>query len=265
MNLKVAAFQTDLIWENPQENLRNFDALFAQAAPADLYVLPEMFTTGFTMNSFAFAENPQNSPTLSWMKAKAIEKKAAITGSLIIKENGSFYNRMVVVTPEGVVAEYDKRHLFRMGKENENYTQGNKRTVVKWKGFSILLQVCYDLRFPVWSRNAVDEKGNFLYDAILYVANWPNARAYAWDTLLQARAIENHAYTVGVNRVGQDENQLVYLGGTACFDFSGKQISKANDGETQIIYADWCKEKLTEFRKKFPVWMDADRFTLSND
>jgi omega-amidase len=262
MKLKIAAIQTDLLWENPDANRNRFTKILSDAGSADLYVLPEMFTTGFTMNALAMAELYEDSSTIKWMKLQAKEKQAAIAGSLIIKDKGRFYNRFAFVTPDGLVSFYDKRHLFRMAKENDSYSPGNARCVVNWKGFRILLQVCYDLRFPVWSRNVVDEQNRFLYDAILYVANWPSPRISAWDTLLKARAIENISYVVGVNRVGQDAKGNSYNGHSACVDFMGNVEAEAEKDQPTIIYSTWDKAELVKFREKFPAWMDADDFSV---
>jgi omega-amidase len=262
MKLTIAAIQTDLFWESPSANLKHFTKILTEAIPADLYVLPEMFTTGFTMNALAMAELYEESTTIEWMKLQAKEKQAAIAGSLIIKDKRRFYNRFAFVTPDGLVAHYDKRHLFRMAKENDSYSSGKSRCVVNWKGFKILLQVCYDLRFPVWSRNVVDEQNRFLYDAILYVANWPSPRINAWDTLLKARAIENISYVVGVNRVGQDAKGNVYNGHTACVDFMGNIDGEAKENQPAVVYSTWDKSELIQFREKFPAWMDADEFSV---
>ncbi|MFN3917285.1 MAG: amidohydrolase [Flavobacteriales bacterium] len=262
MKLTIAAIQTNLHWEDPEANREHFANLLAEANPANLYVLPEMFTTGFTMNAITMAESYENSSTIEWMKRQAAKKRAAIAGSLIIKDKGKFYNRFAFVLPDGLVTFYDKRHLFRMANENDSYAPGKARCVVNWKGFRILLQVCYDLRFPVWSRNVVDEQNRFLYDAVLYVANWPSPRISAWDTLLKARAIENISYVVGVNRIGQDAKGNSYTGHTACIDFMGNLESKAKENQQTVIYTTWDKIELMKFREKFPSWMDADEFSV---
>lgn len=255
--LRVSLVQSSLQWENIDANLQYFDTLLAQIDQAtDLIVLPEMFNTGFTMNAQKVAEK-MNGKTLQWLQRQAKKQNAAITGSLVIEENRHYYNRLIWMFPNGTYQTYDKRHLFRMAKEHETYTAGEKHLIVNYKGWNICPLVCYDLRFPVWSRN----KGN-AYDLLIYVANWPEVRAYAWSNLLQARAIENLAYVVGVNRVGMDTNQLTYSGDSALVDFAGKVIwTQAH--EEIITHLNLSKSKLEEFRNRFPAWIDADNFKIS--
>ena len=221
-DLSVTLIQADLHWQNPTANLAMLEEkIWEIVDKTDLIILPEMFTTGFTMEAPAYAE-PMNFTTMKWMKQQAAQTGAVVTGSCIIKEKGHYFNRLLWVEPNGEVDTYDKRHLFRMAKEDETFTMGQTRIVKEWKGWRICPLICYDLRFPVWSRNEQLEDG-MDYDLLLYVANWPAARISAWDTLLQARAIENLSYVVGVNRVGEDENGKTYNGHSLIVDQKGIQ------------------------------------------
>ena len=213
--MHITLLQTALHWQNPVANRAMLEeTLFTLPEPTDLIVLPEMFTTGFTMNAAALAE-PMNLTTFKWLKQMARQTNAAITGSYVVQENGQFYNRLIWMEPDGQFAHYDKRHLFRMADEEKTYTAGTLRLIRTWRGWRICPLICYDLRFPVWSRSRQIAPHQLDYDLLLYVANWPAPRQLAWDTLLQARAIENLSYVAGVNRVGQDGNQHTYLGGSA--------------------------------------------------
>lgn len=255
-DLKVTLIQTDLYWERIEDNLSLFENRFSfLTEPTDLIVLPEMFSTAFTMNSAKLAEE-MNGPTMQWMAHHAKDKNAVITGSLIMKENGKYYNRLIWMRPDGSYAQYDKRHLFRMANEHEHYSAGNKRMVIELKGWNICPLICYDLRFPVWSRNKEE------YDILLYVANWPERRRTPWTTLLAARAIENYAYSIGVNRVGTDGNNIAFSGDSAVYDFFGTNLSHLKPNERGFETITLSSTKLQEFRKSFPVWMDADSFEL---
>jgi predicted amidohydrolase len=252
-NLSVHLLQTNLHWENPTANLAMLEEKMEEISPpTDLIVLPEMFTTGFTMNASAFAE-PMNLTTCKWLQQQAKKKNAVVTGSCIIKEKEQFFNRLLWVEPNGKIDFYDKKHLFRMAGEHEVYTQGNKRIIKNIKGWNIFPLICYDLRFPVWSRNV-----HLAYDVILYVANWPNPRLNAWDILLQARAIENQAYSIGVNRVGTDAKGNEYNGNSAVYDFKGNTLIKIENGEEKIAHIILEKAPLNDFREKFPIYLDAD-------
>jgi omega-amidase len=253
-DLKVTLAQCELTWEDPQDNREQIRKLVApEAAASDLLVLPEMFTTGFSMNAVANAEEPGGA-TEQWMTALAREFDCAVTGSIAVNKDAQVCNRMLFVTPEEV-QHYDKRHLFRMAGEHKRYGAGEERVIVNWRGWRILLQVCYDLRFPVFSRNQQD------YDLALYVANWPDSRSYHWRQLLIARAIENLSAVVGVNRVGSDAKGISY---------SGDSLAIAGDGATQADLKD--KKKATTvrlsgadlelYRERFPFTLDADRFQL---
>lgn len=254
-NLHITAIQTSLFWESPEKNRQHFNSILSTIDNTDVIVLPEMFTTGFTMNTANVFEE-MDGVSVEWIKQKAKEKNACITGSLIIKENNSYYNRMIWAEPDGKVSCYDKRHLFRMAEEHQSFSGGKERVIVNYKGWRILLQVCYDLRFPVFSRNKND------YDIAIYVANWPMARNSAWKTLLQARAIENLSYVIGVNRIGEDGKSIPYSGDSAIIDFKGNYIQQAKAQEEAIISAQLSHQELVDFREKFPAHLDADNFTI---
>jgi omega-amidase len=253
--MKVALFQTDIIWKNPQANRTILnDKILSLPEAIDLIVLPEMFTTGFTMHLESCAES-MNETTLSWMKDLAKLKDVAITGSLPIFEKGKYYNRMVFVYPNAEVKYYDKRHLFSLAGENKKFAKGALKQTIAYSNFKICLQICYDLRFPVFSRNVEG------YDVLIYVANWPHKRIQAWDILLKARAVENLCYVIGVNRVGVDGNKLEYNGHTQVVDFSGDHLLQPQEKEGVFII-DLDKEQLFNFREKFPFLNDKDGFIL---
>jgi predicted amidohydrolase len=260
-DLKITLIQSDLFWENKEKNLEFFsNKIDAIKQTTDLIILPEMFSTGFSMNTEQLAESLFGN-TFNWMKQKAIEKNSSITGSFICEENGNYYNRLLWMNADGTYSTYDKRHLFRMGDENNNYNSGNKKLIVELKGWKICPLVCYDLRFPVWSRN---ENGENNYDLLLYIANWPERRAYAWKTLLPARAIENQCYVAGLNRVGNDGNSISHSGDSVVLNFKGETISNiaVHQEVTETIILN--KETLYNFRKEFPVLLDADSFEIKN-
>ena len=254
--LKTVILQVDLAWENREQNLRIFSEKIKEInEEVDLIVLPEMFSTGFSMNAAALAENV-NGPTVEWMQESAKKINAAITGSIIIKENSHFYNRLFFVFPNGTYKTYDKRHTFTLAKEDQTYTAGKKRLIVEYKGWKICPLICYDLRFPVWARNTVD------YDLLIYVANWPETRIHAWDILLQARAIENMSYCIGVNRTGLDGNDYRYNGHTAAYNCLGKNLCAPDRSSefTEIVSLD--RTSLTETRDKLKFLQDRDSFNL---
>jgi predicted amidohydrolase len=257
MNLRISLVQTDLIWEDPAANCAQLEEKLALlVGQTDVVVLPEMFATGFSMSPNG-AEIGRG-PALQWMQVQANRLGALIVGSLKVKQQTSFYNRLFAVYPNGTYTSYDKRHLFRMGGEHEFYQSGEKQVILSYQGWNIALFVCYDLRFPVWSRNV-----GSAYDAAIYVANWPATRANAWRTLLQARAIENLAYVIGVNRIGIDANALAYTGDSLLVDFKGGiQLDLQSSG--QILTSELSHEALLEFRAKFPAHLDADSFNLSS-
>lgn len=254
-DLRVTLVQSHLHWEDPAENRALFTAKFMDLrGTTDLVVLPEMFTTGFTMRSAELAEG-MDGRTVAWMKEQAKAIDAAIYGSVIIQEGEHHYNRGLFITPDGTVTTYDKRHLFRFAQETDHFTPGAKRVVVEWRDWRILLQICFDLRFPVFARNRGD------YDAILYVANWPEVRRHPWNHLLIARAIENQCHVVGVNRVGQDGNGHLYSGDSASIDPRGA-VSGLAPGAEGMLTTVFDRAALEDFRAKFPVAMEADGFQL---
>ncbi len=263
-NLRISLVQSPLAWENPDANLHYFDHMLGKKQDTDLVVLPEMFTTGFTMKPEKNAEK-QEGKGLLWMRQKAKELKTSITGSICVEEGGNYFNRLYFVGTDGNYKSYNKRHLFRMGNEQNHYQQGKERIIVDVKGWKILPLVCYDLRFPVWSRNKWTVKNDVPvaeYDVLIYVANWPEARSYAWKQLLIARAIENQCYVVGVNRIGADGSIIMHSGDSVVINPLGEIISvtKAHQENMETVTLD--REFLEGLRKKFPVGLDTDTFDL---
>ena len=250
--MKITILQQNIVWADPTANVRKADEAINQNPGADLYVLPEMFSTGFCTNPEGIAESTE-SETLQWMKDKAATTDAAIAGSVAVTEDGKYYNRFYFVKPDGSVTHYDKKHLFTYGGEHLRFTAGEERVVVEWKGVRILLEVCYDLRFPVWARNRGD------YDMILYVASWPTPRVSAWSALLVARAIENQCYVAGVNRVGKDP-ACEYCGGSVIIDPYGKTLAACEMNQECEASGEVDMGNLNAFREKFPVLSDADDF-----
>ncbi len=255
--LRIALVQTDLVWEAPEANrLRIEETLLAIIKEGvDLVVLPEMFTSGFTMNAAQVAE-PMTGTTVSWMKALAATHDIAITGSLVIEDNGHYYNRLVFVSPKGVEGFYNKRHTFTLVGEDEVYHAGDKKWIVTYKGWKLCPLICYDLRFPVWARNVE------AYDVLLYVANWPIPRIAAWNTLLQARAIENMSYTLGVNRVGVDGVGATYNGSSACYDVLGRLLTTLPLEQSAYEIVSLSKTHINRYRRKFKFLQDKDQFNL---
>jgi predicted amidohydrolase len=253
--MKIALIQTSLIWENPNENRRLIQyKINAISQYVDLIVLPEMFTSGFTMNPKNVAETMQGK-TILWLQNLAKAKNCAITGSVVIEENGKYFNRLVFVFPNGEIQYYDKRHLFTLAGEDKVYIAGTKKLIVDYKGFKICPLICYDLRFPVFSRNLED------YDLLIYVANWPKPRVKAWDILLKARAVENMSYVIGVNRVGLDNNNHEYVGHSQAIDFLGNCIIEPYEIE-DIFIVELNKEKMLETRSKLAFLNDKDEFKI---
>jgi predicted amidohydrolase len=253
--MKVAVIQSPLVWEDPQLNRNYFEAkINTIVSEVDLIVLPEMFTTGFTMQAEAVAETMQGQ-TMLWLQSLAKARKCAITGSLIVTEDGKFYNRMVFVFPTGEVQQYDKRHLFTLAGEDVVFTAGTEKIIIEYKGWKICPLICYDLRFPVFSRNVEN------YDLLIYVASWPKTRIAAWDTLLKARAIENMSYTIGVNRLGVDGTNLEYVGHSQIVDYLGNSVLEPQKGEGVFI-AELDKNRLLDTRKKLDFLKDQDQFQL---
>ena len=263
-DLRVSIIQGDTRWHDPAGNRDYYGGLIAPLKGlTDLVVLPETFTSGFSNDAIGDAETMRG-PTVTWIREQAAQLDAAVTGSVQLRTDDGVFNRMLFATPEGDLTHYDKRHLFSFAKENERYAAGRERVSVDWKGWRILLQVCYDLRFPVFSRNRFDVERPGLpdYDLALYVANWPAARAYPWKTLLRARAIENLSYVVGVNRVGTDGNGHDYSGDSAVIDFLGDAISECTDQEL-VATTTLQAAELQAHRQRFPAMLDGDRFSLS--
>lgn len=266
-SLKISLIQSELFWENPTKNKELFtEKINSISEQVDVIVLPEMFTTGFTMNTEACGE-VMSGETIEWMKHQAAKKNAAVTGSLIINCEGNYYNRLIWAQPDGKIFHYDKRHLFRMANEHNFYSSGKNRLVIEWRGWKIFPLICYDLRFPVWSRNRVLEVGEqiqYEYDCLINVANWPDVRKSAWCKLLEARAIENQSYVVGVNRVGTDENQKKYSGNSRAIDFLGNIINELQEYENAIQTVELSFTELSDYRAKFPAGMDADNFIIND-
>jgi omega-amidase len=259
-HLKIAYIQTILYWEEPGNNLKHFSEKIGEIKEAvDLIVLPEMFTTGFTMHPHGVAE-PMIGPTMEWMAKHALERSCVVTGSMIIEEKGHYYNRLVWMPPDGRFQYYDKMHLFSHAKENEYYSRGQKKLIVELKGWKIRPLICYDLRFPVWSRNRFIQGEGFDYDCLLFVANWPSTRSHAWRILLMARAIENMCYVVGVNRIGLDGYDIPYSGDSVVLGPLGESLSKMlpNADETEIITLE--PSVINNHRDTFRAWADWDSF-----
>lgn len=254
--MKVAFCQIELVWENPETNRKSIEDYFLSTEESfDLFVLPEMFTSGFTMNPEKIAET-MDGATITLLKRLAKKRACAITGSLVIEEKNNFYNRMIFVFPTGEVQFYNKRHLFTLAGEDKVYAKGTDKVIVNYNNWNVCLQVCYDLRFPVFSRFDDD------YDLIIYVANWPQSRINAWDTLLKARAIENMSYVVGVNRIGEDINNNSYPGHSQILDYFGNYIVEPCEKD-KVITARLDKEVMLADRNKFGFLRDRDRFILT--
>ena len=254
--MKISLIQTSLDWEDHQANRQRFSELIDQIEETNMIMLPEMFATGFTMNPEAVAET-MDGESVKWMQAIAVKKQCAVTGSLVIKENGNYYNRLFFIYPNGEFKTYNKRHLFTLAGEHKEYTAGSEKLIVEYKGWKICPLVCYDLRFPVFARNVEG------YDLLLFVANWPSPRVLAWDVLLQARAVENMCYVAGVNRVGQDSNGHNYPGHSQVFDSLGKPMLETSDNE-EVYTVTINKEEMLENRKKLDFLNDRDSFILQD-
>jgi predicted amidohydrolase len=256
MNLRVTLCQLPIEWENNIANLIRIKHLVDNhTAKSDLIILPETFTTGFSMSVEKLAET-MNGMTVAWMHEMAATRQAIIMGSIIVKEDKRYYNRIIVMSPDGTSHFYDKRHLFRMSGEYNHFTRGGRRLIVPVNNWNIYPLVCYDLRFPVWSRNRND------YDVLIYIANWPETRKDVWKSLLKARAIENYCYVIGVNRTGTDGQGISYRGDSMVIDFKGRVLVNLAD-ETECLYTlELDHDKLATFRQKFPVFLDADDFII---
>jgi omega-amidase len=260
-NLTVTLIQPDLDWEDKEKNLGKFEKLFQSLKQKqDLIVLPEMFSTGFVVEPRSIAESPDGT-TFRWMKEQSASLGCVITGSLVIEVDGKFYNRLVWMRPDGDFSTYDKRHLFRLGNEHLKFSNGGDKLIVELNGWKICPLVCYDLRFPVWSKNTFRE-GKYEYDLLLYVANWPGRRSYAFRQLLIARAIENQSYVIAVNRVGMDGNGIMHQGDSAVLDFKGRHIIEIPPGVEDVETISLDLDSLMHFREGFTVGLDWDEFKL---
>lgn len=253
-DLKVAIIQTELFWNNPVQNRLHFEGLISSILNVDLIVLPETFITGFVMDS-KIAEK-ENGDTIEWMKSIAKQKNAAIAGSYFLEKNNHKYNCLRFVEPNGIVTDYEKKHLFSLTNEKDHFSAGENQVIVNYKNWKIALQICYDLRFPTWIRRTE----SYNYDIVLFVANWPEKRNYAWHQLLIARAIENQSYVVACNRIGNDGNGISHIGNSMCIDPMGEIISSAELNEEKIVHTTLSKEHLNNIRTQFPFWNDRDTF-----
>ena len=260
-DLKINLVQADLIWEQPEKNLQNFDQkLSGLRGQQHLVVLPEMFNTGFTMNGKDFAEEP-GGKAFQWMKTKSAELDCVITGSILCKENGEYYNRLVWMRPDGSYEIYNKRHLFRFGNEHQHFVPGTSKLIVEINGWHVCPLICYDLRFPVWAKNTYRE-GHFEYDLLLYVANWPERRKHHWKALLQARAIENLSYTAGLNRIGTDGIGTTHSGNSIVFSPRGELIIEAPEHKEENTIVTLSAKELLDYRERFNVGLDWDEFRI---
>jgi predicted amidohydrolase len=259
--ITITTIQPDLIWEDKAANLQRLEQrILSIPDTTEVVVLPEMFSTGFSMRPEALAET-MDGPTIAWMRDLAARRRVILTGSVIIEEGGRYFNRLVWMLPNGQYGVYDKRHRFAYAGEHERYTAGQKRLIASVKGWRVLLLVCYDLRFPVWSRQTPGTESPLEYDLVIYVANWPERRSLAWKTLLRARAIENQCYVVGVNRVGNDGNGIYHSGDSMIVDPLG-EILYHGAAKEEVHTQSLEKEKLEDIRQRFPFWRDADHFSI---
>ena len=254
--LRILIIQSEISWKDTADNLQKFSSLIQKSEQeVDLILLPEMFTTGF-ISTPADVPDGMQEKALEWLRQTAISKNCRIAGSMIVSEDNTVYNQLVCAHPSSETDYYNKRHLFRMAGEDEQYSRGLQRTVSRIKGWRICWQICYDLRFPVWCRNQGD------YDILVVVANWPANRGEVWNTLLRARAIENQCYVLGINRIGEDGNRIKYQGDSLVIDPKGNRINDPDKGEEKMIYAELSYSSLVDFRNKFPVMRDADKFMI---
>ncbi len=254
--LKVSFIQSDLVWENTKANLNNFEEKIKTiSSDIDLIILPEMFTTGFSMNAKVLAEDISGR-TVQWMQKIAISKDCAITGSIIIKEDDIYFNRLIFMYPSGEFKHYDKRHTFTLANEHKAFTAGNKKVILDYRGWKICPLICYDLRFPAWARNQEN------YNLLIYIASWPKKRIAAWDALLKARAIENMSYTIGVNRIGKDGNDYEYVGHSIIYDALGNNITEPNNKVSCVISVELDKNKQNTTRNSLGFLNDKDSFII---
>jgi omega-amidase len=262
-SLRVTLVQTAVFWEAKAENLAHLETLLNEVVDTDLIVLPEMFSTGFSMRPEALAETMEGE-AVRWMQSMARNKRSTIVGSLIIEEQGSYYNRLVWMRPDASFAYYDKRHLFSFAQEDAHYAAGKQRLIVDLHGWKVCPLVCYDLRFPVWTRNQAFDgsETESVFDLQLFVANWPEARRIPWNTLLEARAHENQCFVIGVNRVGEDGNGISHAGDSVVFSPKGEKLTSIQAFKEDVYTLDLHYDDLASFRSKFTAWKDKDRFTL---
>lgn len=254
IDLKIALVQTALVWENPLANIQHFEALLKEIKQTDIIVLPEMFSTGFSMNT-SLAED-KNGSTIQWMKRMAVKKQSVVCGSVMIKEQQNVFNRFFWAQADGEIRTYNKRHLFSLGEEHQHFTAGTEKIIIHYKDWKICPMICYDLRFPVWSRNREE------YDLLLYVASWPQVRDYAWKTLLPARAIENKCFVIGVNRIGKDGNNVAHSGDSVAYNALGQALSNIPPNEETVQVISFNHEALQNIRLKFPFLQDKDKFNI---
>jgi omega-amidase len=260
-DLKINLIQSDLVWEQPEQNLKNFDKkLSGQKGQQHIIALPEMFNTGFTMNGAGLAEEPDGK-TFQWLKAKAFELDCVVTGTILCRENEQLYNRLIWVRPDGSFETYNKRHLFRFGNEHLYFVPGSSKLIVEINGWRVCPLICYDLRFPVWAKNTYKD-GKFEYDLLLYLANWPERRKHHWRALLQARAIENLSYAIGINRIGTDGIGTTYSGNSLVFSPKGELIIEPKEYAESNSIVTLSKEELMDYRQKFNVGLDWDQFAI---
>lgn len=261
-DLKLLCLQSDLVWEDPEKNRELFSIkILNHFEGHDLIILPETFTTGFPVDPSGLAENP-GGETMQWMAGIARETGAVLTGSMLLEDEGHFTNSLIWMRPDGTYERYDKRHVFSMGGEHKKITPGKKQLTVELKGWRIRPMICYDLRFPVWCKNTLDENGRYVYDLMLFVSNWPDVRIYPWEQLLISRAIENLSYVIGLNRIGYDGPGNYYSGNSMIIDPKGKIIAEAEEGKERAITETLSYIELDEFRKKFDVGPDWDEFEI---
>jgi predicted amidohydrolase len=261
--ISITLVQPNIHWEDSVKNIKLYNKLLSgiKKGGTDLIILPEMFSTGFSMKPALLAEE-MNGFSMQWMHETAASLKSVVCGSLIIKEKNKYFNRFIWMQPNGEYQHYDKRHLFRMGGEDKIYTSGKKKIVIPFKGWNICPFICYDLRFPIWSRNKTKTSGALEYDLAIYVANWPAVRSFPWQQLLIARAIENQAYVVGLNRVGEDGNGMAHDGHSSIIDMTGHSVQRMKPKKQMVETITLNKQSLIDFRKKFPAFKDADKFTV---
>jgi len=263
-DLRITLVQSDLHWEDREANLKRLDQHLSRIVePTDIVVMCEMFTTGFSMHAERIAEyhDAENMRTLNWMRAWAKKLDAVVTGSIAVNEEGTYFNRLYWVLPDGRINTYDKRHTFTFAGEDKHYSKGNSRIIEEWRGWKICPLICYDLRFPVWSRNTM-VNGEPAYDVLIYAANWPEVRTAPWQKLLLARAIENQCYVCAVNRVGSDDNGNNYSGDSAAIDPRGDYLFHSDDGQEYVRTVVCSGTALDDFRKKFPVLVDGEKFEI---